>query len=235
MGFVMRHYAHMKHFVSRLLPWLWLGTTCIPAFGGGSIHYRGELSAETNRRFFAELPRHTPTQLVIDSEGGEVKAGIALGRWVFRHGIDVIVEGRCLSSCANYVFTAGRAKIIRPDSVVAWHGNYQHLETTGGWRDDIPARMARTGEDRATAKHRVRAQMRELVALERDFFRAIGVDQHLCWVGKLPPFEAPDYYTMSPADMARFGVSRVYAPRDYGLGDLGETIVFVQLETNRAR
>jgi hypothetical protein len=228
MEFVMRHYAHMTRFASGLLPWLLLCATCMPALAGNAVTYRGEISAENNRRFFAGLPRHTPAQLVIDSPGGEVQAGIELGRWVHRHRLDVVVEGQCLSSCANYVFTAGRDKIIRPGGVVAWHGNYRHLEATGGWRDDIPARMARTGEDRATAKRRVRAHMRRLVALERDFFRAIGVDQHLCWIGKQPPFNAPDYYTLSARDMARFGVTGVVAPADYGAA-LSGTADFIAL------
>lgn len=194
--------------------------------------YRGDISAENNRRFFATLPRHIPAQLVIDSPGGEVEAGIELGRWVHRNRLDILVEGRCLSSCANYVFTAGHHKIVRPGGIVAWHGNYHHLEATGGWRDDIPARMERTGEDRATAKRRVRAQMRRLVARERDFFRDIGVDQYLCWVGKQPPFSAPDYYTLGARDMARFGVRDVRTPSGYGVKGLATSdanIVFLTL------
>jgi hypothetical protein len=177
--------------------------------------YRGEINAETNQRFFAQVAGTTPRRLVVDSPGGEVEAGIVLGRWVFEQGADLVVEGECLSSCANYVFTAARRKTVRPGAVVAWHGNYHHLEATGLWRDDVAARRARTGEPEATAEQAVRAQVERLVALERAFFATIGVDERLCWVGKRPPHEVPNYFTLSAEDMARFGVFGVSLPEDY--------------------
>jgi hypothetical protein len=180
-----------------------------------AVHYRGEISAENNRRLFAAIGHRTVTQLIIDSEGGEVEAGIGLGDWVFKRRIDVIVEGRCLSSCANYVFPAGRKKIVLKGAVVAWHGNYHHLQATGLWRDDIAARMARTGEDAATSERHVRKQVQHLVRMERDYFRRIGIDQYLCWVGKMPPYSASNYYTMSAEDMGRYGVRNVQTPAGY--------------------
>jgi hypothetical protein len=180
-----------------------------------TARYRGEISAENNQRFFARVAKWPVRRLIIDSPGGEVEAGIALGYWVFRHGIDVIVEDRCLSSCANYVFPAGRRKFIRKGAFVAWHGNYHHLRATGLWRDDVAARMAGTGETAATAERHVRRQVQHLVALERDFFHRIGVDQRLCWVGKMPPHSAPGYYTLSASDMARYGLKSVHTPLGY--------------------
>jgi hypothetical protein len=183
--------------------------------GGDSVSYRGEISAEANQRFFVAVAGATPRRLVIDSPGGEVEAGIALGRWVFDHGMDLVVTGECLSACANYVFTAARRKTVRPGAVVGWHGNYHHLEATGLWRDEVAARVARTGQDAATAEQEVLAQVARLVALERAFFTTIGVDERLCWVGKLPPYDVPDYCTLSAADMARFGVLDVSLLEDY--------------------
>jgi hypothetical protein len=199
-----------------------------------AIRYRGEISAENNRRFLAAIGERAVTQLIVDSEGGEVEAGIELGDWVFERRIDVIVEGRCLSSCANYVFPAGRKKIIRGGAVVAWHGNYHHLLATGLWRDDVAARRARTGEDAAAAERHVRRQVEHLVRLEGEYFRRIGVDQYLCWVGKMPPHSAPDYYTMSAEDMGRYGVRNVATPPAYDKIDLsrfGPAILFLRLES----
>jgi hypothetical protein len=192
----------------------------LPLLAGGcdeadSVTYRGEINAQANQRFFAQVAGTAPRRLVIDSPGGEVEAGIALGRWVFEHRVDVIVAGECLSACANYVFTAARHKTVRLGSVVGWHGNYHHLKATGLWRDDVAARVARTGETTATAERAVRAQVERLVALEREFFSKIGVDERLCWVGKRPPFSVPNYYTLSAEDMARFGVFSVSLPEDY--------------------
>lgn len=188
--------------------------------GSATAFYRGEINADNNRGFFERVGDQPVRRLVVDSPGGEVSAGIALGLWIFTHDIEVEVEQRCLSSCANYVFTAGRRKRIRPGAVVAWHGNYHHLQATGLWTDDIGPRMARTGEDRSAATAAVERQMRDLVRREREFFRLIDVDPYLCWVGKAPPHSVPNYFTLDIADMARFGVHSVIVDGDYRATDL---------------
>jgi len=171
---------------------------------------------------------------VINSGGGEVEAGIALGRWVFRQRLDVEVPGYCLSSCANYVFPAAGRKFIAPGAVVAWHGNYHHLKATGLWTDDIAARMQRHGEDAVTARDKARAEMERLVQLERAFFADIGVDEYLCWIGKMPPYNVPNYYFLSREDMAGFGVTQVQTPPGYEHTDvtgLDASVEFISLNS----
>ena len=182
----------------------------------GTLIYRGAIDAERNAALFARArDMESLERLLISSGGGSVKAGIALGRWVREQGLALVIEDYCLSSCANYVFTAATRRIIRSGAVVAWHGNYRHLLETGLWREDAAARVARRGEDQAAALKRARASAQELVALEHDFFAEIEVDEYVCWVGKMPPHNVPNYYTLSLADMHRFGVERVNAPPGY--------------------
>ena len=197
-----------------------------------SVYYTGPISAEQNQQLFKTVHGEGVERLVITSSGGDVEAGIALGTWVFKHRLNVVVPEYCFSSCANYVFPAGRHKSIGPGAIVAWHGNYNHLKQTGLWQDDIAGRMQRHGEDAVTAKRQVREEMERLVGLERDFFTHIGVDEYLCWVGKMPPYNAANYYFLSRQDMARFGVTRVQTPSDYTETDLsgfGVKIIFVKL------
>jgi hypothetical protein len=185
-----------------------------------TVHYSGPISEAHNRAFFASIEDQPATRLVMTSGGGEVAAAIALGRWVFDHGIDIEISEHCLSACANYVFTAARHKTIRPGAVVAWHGNYRHLKATALWRDGVARRVERDGQDRDTARREVLAQVDRLVRLEQDFFERIGVDQYLCWIGKMPPYSASNYYFLSKADMARFGVTHVQTPPDYERTDV---------------
>jgi len=155
-----------------------------------------------------------------------------LGLWVFRQKLTLEVRDYCFSSCANYVFTAATRKIIRTGAVVAWHGNYHHLLDTGLWRDDVPARMQRTGESRAIASQRVLEQVQDLVKREKEFFATIGVDQYLNWIGKMPPYSAKNYYFLAPPDMARFGVRQVETPAEYPNTDTSRydvSIEFVRL------
>ena len=215
-----------------LLAWLWLPTVAAGDAGEAAAVYSGTISAENNAAFFVRVARQPLKRLLIDSGGGDVAAAIELADWVHARQLDITVTGVCLSSCANYVFPAARHKEILPGTIVAWHGNYHHLAHTGLWRDDVVLRMRRDGEDEQTATRYVQAQVARLVALERDFFARIGVDERICWIGKLPPYHVADYYFLSVADMARFGLTAVQAPAAYPATDLNDfdaNIVYLEL------
>ena len=200
---------------------------------GETAYYSGPISTELNQRFFEAVKGKTVKRLVITSSGGEVEAGIALGLWVFEHKLDIEVPEYCLSSCANYVFPAGQKKSIDAGAIVAWHGNYNHLKQTGLWKDDIAGRMKRHGEDTATAEAYVREEVDRLVRLEHEFFARIGVNEYLCWIGKMPPYNTPNYYFLSRRDMARFGVTHIQAPPRYEETDVSgfsEHIMYIKLE-----
>lgn len=195
--------------------------------------YSGSISREQNQAFFARINGRDIGRLIITSGGGEVEAGIELGRWVFQNKLTVIVSGYCFSSCANYVFTAGSKKIIQPGSLVAWHGNYHHLLATGLWRDEVSSRMKSANENLKTATEMLSQQVSRLVSLEKDFFNLVGVNQYICWVGKMPPYNATNYYSMSAADMSHFGVTHVTTPDDYLQTDLSrfeDSIQFITLQ-----
>jgi hypothetical protein len=198
-----------------------------------TAEYHGAISEANNAAFFAREAGRPLRRLLIDSAGGDVVAAIELADWVHARQLDITVTGLCLSSCANYVFPAARHKEILQGAIVAWHGNYHHLAQTGLWRDDVELRMRRDGEDEQTATRYVQAQVARLVELEQAFFARVGVDQRVCWIGKQPPWNVPDYYFLSVADMARFGITGVQAPAGYSATDLsgfGVNIVYLELE-----
>lgn len=61
-------------------------------------------------------------KVVVTSLGGDIKYGIYIGNDIFDRKLDVIVRDYCLSSCANYIFLAGKNKIIENNSIVGFHG-----------------------------------------------------------------------------------------------------------------
>lgn len=202
------------------------------SLAAGVVYYRGFISAEQNQRLLEIVEGRVVKRLVITSSGGEVEAGITLGFWVFNHRLNVEVREYCLSSCANYVFPAGYHKSIDAGAVVAWHGNYNHLKQTGLWQDDIASRMDRHNEDAATAKIQLREDVERLVGLENDFFARIGVNEYLCWIGKVPPYNAPNYYFLSRKDMAHFGVTHVQTPPGYestDVSDFSDHMMYIKL------
>lgn len=177
--------------------------------------YVSEISKENNATFFSSIKNRMIKKLRVNSSGGDVEAAIKLARWIYNNKVDIEVIEYCLSSCANYLFTAAFHKTILPGAIVAWHGNYHHLKQTGLWRDDIQTRMKRTGESRVQARTHVLQQVNHLVKLEQSFFKEIGVDEKVCWIGKIPPYNVKNYYFLSVSDMHRFGVRNVTLTKNY--------------------
>jgi hypothetical protein len=163
--------------------------------------YRGGLSQGSNERLFElfDTAKIKPELLRITSSGGDVNLGMDLGEWVFEHHLDVEIVGYCFSSCANYVFLAGRTKVLNPDSILLWHGgslqkgNEEELVRLGGERGKKYFDSWRKREDA--------------------FFRTIHIDQRILTYGqtashvKLPRTAAG--YDYSVEDMAKFGVINV--------------------------
>ena len=58
-------------------------------------------------------------------------------------------------------------------------------------------------------------QLRQQVSLEQLFFQQIGVDERVCWIGKLPPYNAAGYFVLPPEDLRRFGIHEVLTEIDY--------------------
>ena len=91
----------------------------------GHIEYHGVITESKNVTAFTlfEKSNAKPKRIVISSSGGAVESGIQLGEWVRENTLDVEVGEYCISSCANYVFIAGKDKFLRRNSFVGWHGS----------------------------------------------------------------------------------------------------------------
>ena len=64
-----------------------------------------------------------PRKLYVGSGGGDGYAGLAIGELVYAYQLDVHVEDLCASSCANYIFPAGKRKTLGHSAIVMYHGN----------------------------------------------------------------------------------------------------------------
>ncbi|MCF4009639.1 hypothetical protein [Rheinheimera sp. UJ63] len=86
----------------------------------GNLIYQGEITETSNNAIFSLFnnAEFKPNRLVISSNGGEIGAGMDLGRWIKDNKLDVEVKGVCASSCANYVFPAAHTKYLRKNSVL---------------------------------------------------------------------------------------------------------------------
>lgn len=74
----------------------------------------------------------TPRSIIVNSGGGNLLAGMAIGKLVTEHQLDVHINGLCNSACANFIFPSGKSKSLTSNSIVMYHGNslqekQQHL------------------------------------------------------------------------------------------------------------
>lgn len=163
---------------------------------GDAVIFTGQINARSVAQFLRALQDPRITRLVITSSGGRVAAALDMADAVHARQLDVEVPAACMSSCANYVFPAGRHKVIGRLGAVSWHGNmahvlYLHQNGQGSWSES-EMQSART-----------------FAVREAEFFRRIGVDGFVCWFAKIEPYQVEDFYYLSVEDMERFGIHDV--------------------------
>ena len=195
---------------------------------GTRIEYRGLITTQANSvvldLFAAAQPK--PTVLVIESAGGSADAALDLGSWLFAHGFNVEVDTFCFSSCANYVFAAGREKLLAPAASLLWHGGVTQAiseQELAGVLDRALAGMNGDERQRLLDDHgreellrQLRLSKAALMHRETQFFAMIGVDQRITVLGHLyerellrdeSNFPGWDY---SLQDLAALGVRNVH-------------------------
>ena len=191
------------------------------------VTFSGPITLESIATLIGRAEAFPVQRLLIDSPGGDVGAGLTLGRWIADHGIDVEVVGLCASSCANYVFAAARRKIIDDGGLVVWHGSVLQKDL----RDRAaacPWRLAalRDGEHDLIEYDTGALAVEEgfctswssLAGRQAAFYDAIGIDETVTRLGQEPrDFHAP--WTVPVDVMARFGLRAVEAPRGYASVD----------------
>lgn len=178
----------------------------------GQLEYVGELDAAANRRLFDLYDEQAvkPTVLSIRSRGGEVNTGMALGTWVHAHGLTVKVTEFCLSSCANYVFSAAPQKIVSNVAVVGFHGGPGNVDKL---KFDNKTRAML---DAATPADRKKMLDDIVKTVERDgrneaaFFQKIGVRADYSSLGQDERYQdftsGADGWTYTREGFAAFGV-----------------------------
>lgn len=153
----------------------------------GELVYVGVLDPQANARLFAlyDSLADKPAVLSIRSRGGSTGYGLALGRWVRDHKLDVKVMEYCMSSCANYVFPAGIHKLVSNFAVIGFHGGlssktFQFDPATQKMLDALPP------ERRKAMLAQIESTIKDDAKQEQAYFRTLGV--------------RPDYVTLGQED-----------------------------------
>ncbi|MYM32817.1 hypothetical protein GTP38_00435 [Duganella sp. FT94W] len=125
---------------------------------GEVLYFTGKLtetSASVIRTFIAEKGE----SIVIDSEGGDVLAGISVGKDLAASDVKVIVRNYCISSCANYIFLGAKRKRLMEGAVLGFHGAPK--STYAGVQSDVGRAIDGIAKE------------------STEFFKSTGVDEAL--------------------------------------------------------
>ncbi|GJJ00658.1 hypothetical protein RugamoR64_11960 [Duganella rhizosphaerae] len=111
--------------------------------------------------------------VVVDSYGGNIASALDIADVIRKRNMHIVVDGRCLSACASYLFSAAATKTVLPGSVVAIHGlTFNYLDG---------AKVVHVTESQAGELFRTStmAGNREFfdrqMARQNEFYRQLGV------------------------------------------------------------
>lgn len=176
---------------------------------GDAVIFHGNLRPDSLDKVQAVLGQRKASKLIIRSGGGEVLGAMKLARWVRANSMDVEVDGDCFSSCANYVFPAGRNKFIVGQGVVAWHGTIAHL-------------MYKHEQGISKMDDESLPYLQSIADAERAFYAETGINAFTGWFGKVAPYNVYNMYYLSREDMAYFGMRDLHVRADYLQADLSK-------------
>jgi len=138
-----------------------------------------------------------PPLLVIRSPGGPVDHALPIGRMILRKRAKVTVSGICASSCANYIFSIARERVVLPDSIVLFHGGVSPAtleEAVPQMREQFRDLKQTPNEIEANID-RMRHKFGEQLAEQRELMKQAGVDPQF-----LERFDNIDASALAPSE-----------------------------------
>jgi len=104
----------------------------------GTACFIGPITRQSADEFLS-LPIPDGAWLVVWSGGGDVASALDMAERILDRHLPVVVSRLCLSSCANYLFVAGAAKVVMPESVVHGHRAGAGCRPGPSWEPSGPA------------------------------------------------------------------------------------------------
>ncbi|WP_018624287.1 hypothetical protein [Kangiella aquimarina] len=168
---------------------------------GNTLNYVGSINEHANLRLFNLYlqSKVKPTKLKISSLGGNAMEGLRLGNWVFDNKLDVIIDKVCASSCANYVFPAGKTKYLHKHSALIWHGNSYQEDINEHYLDGKQHAVKYREEENAFNK---KVNIHPMLA-------EYGHKEFTFWNFLYRYFKETVGYDYSISDMQKFGLTNI--------------------------
>ena len=146
------------------------------------------------------------TTIIVMSGGGDTLAALPIAEIIQRRQLNIIVDGICGSSCANYFFIAAHEKTVPPGSLVMWHGGLTPKLRHGS--REMKAYMRRAGMPPQQIKRQFQS-WREGAARERMLYQKAGVDMALLDYSSVVTQRAYDFWAPPPDTLRELGVGNI--------------------------
>lgn len=181
-----------------------------------TVRIDGNIGKDSDKAF-ARVFDTGVRRVELNSGGGDVRAALRIAEQIRDAGLEVVVDGYCLSSCANYLFTSGSTRTLR-GGLVGFHGNIGECARREGgaeawarkWapKDASPSVLAADS-----------ARYAALIADERAYFAATSIDMAIFFDTCAPDKGINDGVTYSfllpSADtFARYGFDHIDGMQD---------------------
>lgn len=179
---------------------------------GNKIYYQGSLTQSANEKVFKlyKENKNNIKWISIKSTGGEVNSGLDLAEFINENKLNIEVTEYCLSSCANYIFTAANEKLIAKNALIGFHGG-----TTG--MDASVAEFINTlpESEREITRKKLVEYGEATSKREADFFKKINITRDITTLGQSDKYktyaEAEDYvgWYYSISGLNKLGVKNI--------------------------
>jgi hypothetical protein len=180
------------------------------------VEFNQKVTAQAVNAFIEKYAECTPAWITVASSGGDAEAAMLLGDWIFKNQINIRVRSLCVSSCANYIFPAGRLKEIEPRGLVIWHGSALQRN----FREFISkyeSMQAADGSNPYLAENSLNYNsLLRIIKKQNEFFAKIGVDESILRLGQEPFDYDTSGWSATPQVMKKYGINDIEAPTNYG-------------------
>ena len=162
-------------------------------------------------------------KIILNSNGGDLVAGMDMGDYILSRNLDVEVESKCFSSCANYLFISGNKKIIQDGALVGWHGSmttklsdasYICEKIEGcNYQEYIAEITAKYGKDEEYYLNGMNKILAPMIERQQQFYQVRGVVQQVTTYGHCHG-RNKRVWTYSISDMRKFGIRNIIADEE---------------------
>ena len=140
-----------------------------------TITLKGNIVKGSYRQFLSVFDERIET-VIVNSWGGDTYEAVQIGLVLKNLDVTVIVRGVCLSSCANYIFLAGKLRVVA-EGIVGFHGNTIALVEEIGGLDKAVASAFPPSHRVQLGAVDFRKRIRKTIEFEKQFFEELGIPQ----------------------------------------------------------